>query len=153
MLISDWISDVVSSDLHRLSADMWRMFNHLMGELQYARPAAAGDADAMLEFCDQMIRATAAIAGMLGEHMTRGSGWRFLDTGRRLERGIFIARTVSATTTAMGSNPDSAFRIALEINDSSLTYRRRYRAPLQAHRKRVGWGTGVSVRVDLGGGR
>src|SRR3546814_18240301 len=62
----------------------------------------------MLEFCDQMIRATAAIAGMLGEHMTRGSGWRFLDTGRRLERGIFIARTVSAATTAMGSNPDSA---------------------------------------------
>src|SRR3546814_2272756 len=79
-----------------------------------------------------MIRATAAIAGMLGEHMTRGSGWRFLDTGRRLERGVFIARTVSATTTAMGSNPDSAFRIALEINDSSLTYRRRYRATLQA---------------------
>src|SRR3546814_18140889 len=86
----DSIERLAAVSRHRLSADMWRMFNHLMGELQYARPAAAGDADAMLEFCDQMIRATAAIAGMLGEHMTRGSGWRFLDTGRRLERGIFI---------------------------------------------------------------
>jgi uncharacterized alpha-E superfamily protein len=128
----DSIERLAAVSRHRLSADMWRMFNHLLGELHVGRPAAAGDADAMLEFCDQMIRATAAIAGMLGEHMTRGSGWRFLDTGRRLERGIFIARTVSAATTAMTGSPDSAFRIALEINDSSLTYRRRYRATLQA---------------------
>ncbi|WP_370153985.1 circularly permuted type 2 ATP-grasp protein [Ferrovibrio sp.] len=128
----DSIERLAAVSRHRLSADMWRMFNHLMGELHISRPVAAGDADAMLEFCDQMIRATAAIAGMLSEHMTRGSGWRFLDAGRRLERGIFIGRTVSAATTALGGNPDSAFRIALEINDSSLTYRRRYRSTLQA---------------------
>src|SRR3546814_5364459 len=54
----DSIERLAAVSRHRLSADMWRMFNHLMGELQYARPAAAGDADAMLEFCDQMIRAT-----------------------------------------------------------------------------------------------
>ncbi|WP_430395925.1 circularly permuted type 2 ATP-grasp protein [Ferrovibrio sp.] len=117
---------------HRFSADMWRMLNHLLGELRLSRPGASGDPDAMLEFCDQIIRATAAIAGMLAEHMTRGSGWRFLDFGRRLERGIYIARTVSAAATVLASNQESAFRVALELNDSSLTYRRRYRASLQA---------------------
>ncbi len=117
---------------HRFSADMWRMLNHLLGELRLSRPGAGRDPDAMLEFCDQIIRATSAIAGMLAEHMTRGSGWRFLDFGRRLERAIYIARTVSAASMVLGSNQESAFRIALELNDSSLTYRRRYRASLQA---------------------
>lgn len=117
---------------HRFSADMWRMFNHLLGELRQSRSAAVGDPDAMLQFCDQMIRATAAIAGMLSEHMTRGSGWRFLDFGRRLERAIAITRSVSAATTVLGNSNDSAFRIALEVSDSTLTYRRRYRAALQA---------------------
>lgn len=128
----DGIERLAAVSRHRFSADMWRMFNHLLGELRLSRPAAVGDADGMLEFCDQMIRATAAIAGMLAEHMTRGSGWRFLDFGRRLERGIFIARTVSAATTMLGTSTESTFRIALEVNDSSLTYRRRYRSALQA---------------------
>lgn len=128
----DGIERLAVVSRHRFSADMWRMFNHLLGELRLSRPAALGDADGTLAFCDQMIRATAAISGMLSEHMTRGSGWRFLDFGRRLERGVFIARTVSAATTMIGASTDSAFRIALEVNDSSLTYRRRYRSALQA---------------------
>lgn len=128
----DGVERLAAVSRHRFSADMWRMLNHLLGELRLSRPSAAGDADAMLEFCDQMIRATSAIAGMLAEHMTRGSGWRFLDFGRRLERGVFIARSVSAATTVLGRNSESAFRVALEVSDSSLTYRRRYRASLQA---------------------
>jgi uncharacterized circularly permuted ATP-grasp superfamily protein/uncharacterized alpha-E superfamily protein len=128
----DAIERLAAVSRHRFSADMWRMFNHLLGELRQSRPGATGDADAMLEFCDQMIRATAAIAGMLAEHMTRGSGWRFIDFGRRLERAIFITRSVSAATTVLGASSESAFRIALEVSDSTLTYRRRYRASLQA---------------------
>jgi uncharacterized circularly permuted ATP-grasp superfamily protein/uncharacterized alpha-E superfamily protein len=128
----DGIERLAAVSRHRFSADMWRMFNHLLGELRQSRPSATGDADAMLEFCDQMIRATAAIAGMLAEHMTRGSGWRFIDFGRRLERAVFITRSVSAATTVLGANSDSAFRTALEVSDSTLTYRRRYRASLQA---------------------
>lgn len=127
----DAIERLAAVSRHRFSADMWRMFNHLLGELRQSRAAATGDADAMLQFCDQMIRATSAIAGMLSEHMTRGSGWRFLDFGRRLERGVFITRSVSAATTVLGNSNDSAFRIALEVSDSTLTYRRRYRAALQ----------------------
>src|SRR3546814_13435190 len=82
------------------------MFNHLLGELRQSRSAAVGDPDAMLQFCDQMIRATAAIAGMLSEHMTRGSGWRFLDFGRRLERAIAITRRVPAAPTVLGNSND-----------------------------------------------
>jgi len=116
---------------HRFSADMWRLINHLLGELQVARARAVGDPDAMLEFCDQVIRTTAAFGGMLAEHMTRGSGWRFLDFGRRLERGIYIARITSSAISFSGNSPEAGFRMALELNDSSLTYRRRYRASLQ----------------------
>lgn len=117
---------------HRFSADMWRLFNHLLGELAAVQPSAGTDADDTIELCDQIIRATAAIGGIFAEHMTRGSGWRFLDLGRRVERGVHVTRVLRSTSRAFATNADLGYRLTLELNDSALTYRRRYRAALQA---------------------
>ena len=39
-----------------------------------------------------ILRKLAGFSGLLHENMYRFTGWRFLEIGRRLERGIQIAR-------------------------------------------------------------
>jgi uncharacterized alpha-E superfamily protein len=63
--------------------------------------------------------------------MTRGTGWRFLDLGRRIERAQFVVTDVLGP---FGHSPidwDAAMRLALELCDSTITYRTRYLGQLQ----------------------
>ena len=57
--------------------------------------------------------------------MTRGHGWAFLDLGRRLERGAFVARVMDGVLRS-GADLDLLLEPALEIGDSVMTHRRRY---------------------------
>jgi uncharacterized alpha-E superfamily protein len=56
--------------------------------------------------------------------MYRFTGWRFLEIGRRIERGIHMAR-ISATLAAPDA-PGGALEMLLEIGDSVLTHRRQF---------------------------
>ena len=67
----------------------------------------------------------AAFSGMEMENMTRGHGWVFLDLGRRLERGLAIARLLEAARRCIGTG-DLLLEPLLEVADSVITYRRRY---------------------------
>src|SRR5690349_17624759 len=62
--------------------------------------------------------------------MTRGSAWRFLDIGRRLERGVYAA-SVLREIAAGGIEGEGPLGLALELCDSSITYRSRYLGALQ----------------------
>jgi uncharacterized alpha-E superfamily protein len=60
--------------------------------------------------------------------MTHGPGWRFLDIGRRIERGSFMVRLLRSM---LVSGDDTALLDAvLEVADSAITYRSRYLAAL-----------------------
>ena len=50
----------------------------------------------------------------------------------RISRIRLCSQALRAATTVLSQNSESAFRVALEVSDSTLTYRRRYRAALQA---------------------
>ncbi|TGQ03221.1 alpha-E domain-containing protein, partial [Mesorhizobium sp. M2E.F.Ca.ET.219.01.1.1] len=80
-----------------------------------------------------ILRKLAGFSGLLHENMYRFTGWRFLEIGRRLERGIQIARML-ARLTRKGA-PDGALDMMLEIGDSVMTHRRQY--PVQAGRRTV----------------
>jgi len=67
----------------------------------------------------------AVFSGMEMENMTRGHGWVFLDLGRRMERGIAIARLLEAALRCSGTR-ELLLESLLEIADSVITYRRRY---------------------------
>jgi uncharacterized alpha-E superfamily protein len=56
--------------------------------------------------------------------MTQLGGWRFLELGRRIERGLVTCRFVRqfAEIPAM----DDALDVLLELCDSQITYRQRY---------------------------
>jgi uncharacterized alpha-E superfamily protein len=56
--------------------------------------------------------------------MTRRTGWRFLEIGRRIERALVTCRFARQF-----SNPpllDRALDVLLELSDSLITYRKRY---------------------------
>ena len=71
-----------------------------------------------------LLRKLAGFSGLVHENMYRFAGWRFLEIGRRLERGIQIAGVARWLTDK--SAPDGALDMLLEIGDSVMTHRRRY---------------------------
>jgi uncharacterized alpha-E superfamily protein len=71
-----------------------------------------------------LLRKLAGFSGLVHENMYRFAGWRFLEIGRRLERGIQIAG-ITRWLTREGA-PDGALDMLLEIGDSVMTHRRRY---------------------------
>jgi len=107
----------------RLSDDTWRLFNQL--EAVVRPPAMVLGAPSHLRTLDTLIVHLAAFAGMQAENMTRGHGWRFLETGRRIERAL-ITLNLLATASSRAEDTSPLFEPLLEICDSSMTYRRRH---------------------------
>lgn len=116
----------------RLSADMWRCLNHLNTAVLGHLEDAGGDMDRLLAGLDDLIRTLAAFSGLAAENMTRGAAWRFLDLGRRIERGIGIARAIEAVLAGTPAQSVIGLRLALELCDSMITYQTRYPAEPRA---------------------
>ena len=73
----------------------------------------------------------AILSGLAQENMTRGTGWRFLDLGRRLERAQFVATGALGPFAQSPIDWEAAMWVALELCDSTITYRTRYLGQLQ----------------------
>jgi len=107
----------------RFSPDGWLALNDLQKTARrFAEKIAAGD-DATRAMT-VLLRKLAGFSGLVHENMYRFAQWRFLEIGRRLERGIQIAR-IAAWTTRKGA-PDGSVEMLLEIGDSVMAHRRRY---------------------------
>jgi uncharacterized circularly permuted ATP-grasp superfamily protein/uncharacterized alpha-E superfamily protein len=74
-----------------------------------------------------------ALAGLGAESLVRDPGWRFMDAGRRIERGAQLTALLRATVTVERDGPsDSLILESLLIaTESIITYRRRYRSHAQ----------------------
>jgi uncharacterized alpha-E superfamily protein len=70
------------------------------------------------------LRQVAAFSGLASENMNRLMGWRFLELGRRIERGTATARLLARVW--RDGAPRSLLDAALELGDSQITYRTRY---------------------------
>ena len=108
----------------RLSSDNWRTLNQLARdfELRGQRPLALSDA---LGALDRTVMTLMTLAGFVLDGMTRDPGWRFQSIGRRLERLLFLC---AALQEAAGVGHESNPEWLLELADSTITYRSRYRA-------------------------
>ncbi len=106
----------------RLSVDAWRLFGDLQRQLTAPRkPVSEGEA---FEVADSALKSLAAFSGLSQENMVRGAGWRFLDIGRRLERGVTTCRY--ARHFAESGTPGNCLDALLDLTDSQITYRSRY---------------------------
>jgi len=134
----------------RLSVEAWRTLSHLraappfgFGDAAITRPSGAlssgagagaaggrpaeiADGGDLLERLDDGIRTLAAFGGMEMENMTRSHSWRFLDMGRRIERGIHMVDLLKALAARGRPAEDGSLGLLLELADSFMTYRARY---------------------------
>lgn len=109
----------------RLSLDSWRVINRL-DELAAGRNAADH-----LELLDDTLFTLSAFSGLAMEGMTRGLGWRFMDMGRRVERGLHQTGLIRIGLPEVCLTSRNALEALLEISDSIMTYRARYRTAFQ----------------------
>ena len=122
------IRHIISVVRDRFSLDTWSILNQLQSDSR-TRPGPIPLANA-LSLINTLIVDLAAFSGMEMENMTRGHGWRFLDFGRRLERGTNLVILLGGAL-AEEINTPALLESMLEIADSSMTYRRRYLAQAQ----------------------
>lgn len=107
----------------RLSVDTWRLLMLLESRLEVDVDLPLSESDAY-ENADRALQVLAAISGLAQENMNRVAGWRFLEAGRRIERGINACRL--ARNFAKPSAPAEDLDILLDLVDSQITYRSRY---------------------------
>lgn len=98
---------VVAGLRDHLPPDCWN------AAMDYARLAQADDADApnpvqMLLLLDDLVRLGAVLWGTIEETMPRGTGWSFLEIGKRLERALHLLAVLRGV--ADGANEESRDR-------------------------------------------
>ena len=107
----------------RLSADFWTLLLNLESRLESAASDMLSEAD-VLQQVENALQILAALSGLAQENMNRVAGWRFMDMGRRIERGISICRFTR--TLASGTATIDDLDLLLDLADSQITYRARY---------------------------
>ena len=113
----------------RISQDTWRVVAR-MEELLSTPIPDAGEAGLRL---GHVLMTVAALSGMAAENTTRGTGWRFLDLGRRLERAMAVLDLLGAAfaPALADERTTAALEGVLEACDSAITFRTRYLTSLQ----------------------
>jgi len=111
----------------RLSDDGWRVLNglpHLLESVTQLEEALSG--------VDQVIFGLAAYTGISTERMSRGSGWRFLDSGRRMERAVFGCGLLRTLGVPADETFPMLWEALLTVTENIATYRRRYHSQFEA---------------------
>ncbi|UYN95507.1 MAG: circularly permuted type 2 ATP-grasp protein [Enhydrobacter sp.] len=129
--VLDAIQRLTGSLRDRFSADMTAATGPLLQRMRRRLVKSRGRLDPLLVAIDEIIRFVATLSGLAQENMTRGTGWLFLDLGRRIERAQFVLGGALGPFDQTPIDWDSAMRLALELCDSTITYRTRYLGQLQ----------------------
>ena len=113
----------------RLSADAWHLIGTLEAQLDITardvpgKHAAPSEAE-LFDRAEQALHVLAALSGLSQENVNRVAGWRFLDMGRRTERGIATCRFARRFGHRDATRDD--LHLLLDLVDSQITYRSRY---------------------------
>jgi uncharacterized alpha-E superfamily protein len=107
----------------RFSPDGWLALRDLSKTIHRFSDAVAPGDDATRAMTI-ILRKLAGFSGLVHENMYRFTGWRFLEIGRRVERGIQMARLLA--TLSHHDAAEGALEMLLEIGDSVMTHRRQY---------------------------
>jgi uncharacterized circularly permuted ATP-grasp superfamily protein/uncharacterized alpha-E superfamily protein len=124
----------------RLSLDTWRTLGRItlggdsqtLGNGKVVAGEAPGTLSEVLAVLEGLVIDLTAFWGLAMESMTRGPGWQFLDLGRRLERAMLTIDLVRSTLLTAAAREEHLLEALLEVADSAMTYRGRYRSTMQA---------------------
>ena len=112
-----------SSMRERLSADFWALLLDLEGALANRTEEITSEAQALRQV-EVVLRVVAALSGLTQENMNRVAGWRFLDMGRRIERGVNTCQLARLLAHDAATTDD--LDLLLDLADSQISYRARY---------------------------
>lgn len=118
----------------QLSADTWLIIGALERELlEPAGPFLPGSAVLAPGTLPRVLSSLLALGGLAGDSMVRDHGWRFMDAGRRLERGLQICALLRSTIAVAHDTATDSLLLesVLTAAESIITYRRRYRSHAQ----------------------
>jgi len=118
------VQDAARNVRDRLSRDSWRVINRLE---EFGDNPAADPQDQL----DNTLFTLSAFSGLAMEGMTRSLGWRFMDMGRRIERGLHQISLIREGLPRVCAVSQNALEALLEVSDSIMTYRARYRTAFQ----------------------
>lgn len=118
--------DTASRIRDRFSPDGWQVLGEIVETIERRAKLARGEP--LVALASDVLLRLAGFNGLVRENMYQFTGWRFLECGRRVERGLATAN-VAARLTADGG-VDGALEALLEFTDSRVTHRRRYSVTL-----------------------
>ena len=115
--------DAADAVRDQMSLDTWLVISGLHREL-LDQPALGRSTLA------HVLGSLLALAGLGAESMVRDPGWRFMDAGRRIERGCQLAALLRSTLTVHHDPGTESLMLesVLTTAESIITYRRRYRS-------------------------
>ena len=116
------LSRVAFSLRDRMSVDHWRTLNRLIADPALQREPAL---PMTLVWLDRAITSMMTLSGFVLDGMTRGIGWHFVSTGRRVER---LSTMCSVLQVAIDEGRSHELDWLLDLADSGVTYRSRYLA-------------------------
>jgi uncharacterized alpha-E superfamily protein len=117
----------------QLSSDTWMAVGTLEREIGELRASDPDHLMVVQHTLGRIVQGLLALSGLFGEGMERDPGWRFMDAGRRLERGQQLVALLLATVTVERSTATDSLLLesVLIAAESIITYRRRYRSQAQ----------------------
>jgi uncharacterized alpha-E superfamily protein len=127
-LCIDGIRRLTLASRDQLSLDMWRSLQRLTSTAEWHLDHSSREPDRLLESLTAIHEHIAAFAGLAAENMVRGAAWRFLDLGRRIERGIVCAQAVGGVMIGPATQVEAGLRLSLELCDSINAYVSQYPA-------------------------
>lgn len=126
----DGIRRLTLASRDQLSFDMWRSLQKLTNTAEWHLDHSSREPDRLLESLTAIHEHIAAFAGLAAENMVRGAAWRFLDLGRRIERGVACAQAVGGVMTGPANQVEAGLRLSLELCDSINAYVTQYPAEI-----------------------
>ncbi len=113
----------------RLSFEAWYTLSKFRPRDAFLSTVSGAAPNEVLDVLDEGLASLSAFNGLMHENMTRNFGWRFLDLGRRIERAYNLSESIATlfSTVEEPEEESNALRLILELADSFITYRSRYR--------------------------
>jgi len=118
--------ELLSADTQRIINDIRDQADSLGSTVQTSLLSAPEEA------LDPLVSSLLSLSGIVQESMIRGMGWRFIEMGRRLERGSQTVTLARALLLEKLDDGDEALVLEslLMTIEALISYRRRYRARL-----------------------
>jgi uncharacterized alpha-E superfamily protein len=113
-----------------LSDDAWRALVNLEQMVERIGWMGQAEAGRLLDQVDLILMQLATFSGLINDTMSRAFANRFMDIGRHLERASKTLILLNYAFKTLKASDINHWEMVLEVTNTVMTYRRRYRTRL-----------------------